>query len=153
MVTCNFTLHLRIHDHTTWFWRCVGMAFGHFLLGSHDFMVMALGSCVKWPFMIHPPNWCLPLNPPLKDKRSRSPQGCCATLKLESVESSILFVQFIPNAPSILVHWRDLIAHSAILAIYVMTRTPFQYTKKSTIILERGWPIIDQILNPRPYPL
>ena len=24
------------------------MAFGHFLLGSHDFMVKALGSCVKW---------------------------------------------------------------------------------------------------------
>ena len=25
------------------------MAFGYFLLGSHNFMVMALGSCVKWP--------------------------------------------------------------------------------------------------------
>ena len=24
------------------------MAFGHFLLGSHTFMVTALGSCVKW---------------------------------------------------------------------------------------------------------
>ena len=24
------------------------MAFGHFLLGSHNFMVTALGSCVKW---------------------------------------------------------------------------------------------------------
>ena len=24
-------------------------AFGHFLLGSHNFMVSALGSCVKWP--------------------------------------------------------------------------------------------------------
>jgi hypothetical protein len=24
------------------------MAFGHFLLGSHSFMVTALGSCVKW---------------------------------------------------------------------------------------------------------
>ena len=35
--------------HTTWFWRCVGTAFGHFILGSHNFMVMALGSCVKWP--------------------------------------------------------------------------------------------------------
>ena len=23
--------------------------FGHFLLGSHKFMVTALGSCVKWP--------------------------------------------------------------------------------------------------------
>ena len=36
-------------DHTTWSWRCVGTAFGRFLLGSHNFMVMALGSCVKWP--------------------------------------------------------------------------------------------------------
>jgi hypothetical protein len=25
------------------------MAFGHFLLGSHNFIVTALGSCVKWP--------------------------------------------------------------------------------------------------------
>ena len=24
------------------------MAFGHFLLGSHNLMVTALGSCVKW---------------------------------------------------------------------------------------------------------
>jgi hypothetical protein len=37
---------------TAWFWRCVGTAFGHFLLGSHNFMVvMALGSCVKWPLL------------------------------------------------------------------------------------------------------
>ena len=29
---------------------CVGTtAFGHFLVGSHIFMVTALGSCVKWP--------------------------------------------------------------------------------------------------------
>ena len=49
-VTCGFTLHLRVRDHTTtWFWRCVGTTFGHFLLGSHSFMVTALGSCVKWP--------------------------------------------------------------------------------------------------------
>ena len=27
----------------------LGTAFGHFLLGSHNFMVTALGSCVKWP--------------------------------------------------------------------------------------------------------
>ena len=33
----------------TWFWRCVGTAFGHFLLGSDNFMVTALGSCMKWP--------------------------------------------------------------------------------------------------------
>ena len=25
------------------------MAFGHFLLGFHNFMVTALGSCVQWP--------------------------------------------------------------------------------------------------------
>jgi hypothetical protein len=24
------TLYLRVHDHTTWCWRCVGMSFGHF---------------------------------------------------------------------------------------------------------------------------
>jgi hypothetical protein len=47
-VTYVFILHLRVCDHTTWFWRCVGTTFGHFLLGSHNFMVMALGSCVKW---------------------------------------------------------------------------------------------------------
>ena len=36
-------------SYLTWFWRCVGTAFGHFLLGSHNFMVTALGSCVKLP--------------------------------------------------------------------------------------------------------
>ena len=49
LVTYDFTLHLRIHDHTTWIWRCVGIGFGHFLLGSQNFMVTALGSCMKWP--------------------------------------------------------------------------------------------------------
>jgi hypothetical protein len=48
MFIYGFTLHLRVHDHTTWFWRCRGTAFGHFLLGSHNFMVTTLGSCVKW---------------------------------------------------------------------------------------------------------
>jgi hypothetical protein len=43
-----FTLLLRVRDHTTWFWRCLGMVFRHFLLGSHNFMVAALGLCVKW---------------------------------------------------------------------------------------------------------
>jgi hypothetical protein len=39
---------------TTWFWRCVGMAFGLFFSGSHNFMVTALGLCVKWPLgMVH----------------------------------------------------------------------------------------------------
>ena len=56
--THGFTLHLRIHDHATWFWRCLGTAFEHFLLGSHNFMVTVLGSCVKWPlhWQYHPPN-------------------------------------------------------------------------------------------------
>ena len=27
-------------------------AFGHFLLGSHNFMVMALGSCVRWLLVV-----------------------------------------------------------------------------------------------------
>ena len=49
-VTYDFTLHLKTYDHTTWFWRCVGTAFGQFLLGSHYFMVTAFGSCVKWPW-------------------------------------------------------------------------------------------------------
>jgi hypothetical protein len=27
------------------------MAFGHFLLGSHNFMITTLGSCVKWALL------------------------------------------------------------------------------------------------------
>ena len=27
------------------------MAFGHFVLGSHNVMVTALGLCVKWPLV------------------------------------------------------------------------------------------------------
>jgi hypothetical protein len=30
-VTYGFTIHLRVCDHTTWFWRCLGTAFVHFL--------------------------------------------------------------------------------------------------------------------------
>ena len=48
-VPYEFTLHLRVCDHTTWFWRCVRTA-----LGSHVFMVTALGSCVKWPWVSAP---------------------------------------------------------------------------------------------------
>ena len=48
-VTYDFTLRLRARDHTTWCWRCVKTAFGHFLLDFHIFMVTTLGSCVKWP--------------------------------------------------------------------------------------------------------
>ena len=43
--------HLRVRNQTTWFWRYVVMACGHFLLGSHNFMVTALGSCVNWPLV------------------------------------------------------------------------------------------------------
>ena len=31
--------------------ECLGAAFGHFFLGSHNFMVTTLGSCVKWPYL------------------------------------------------------------------------------------------------------
>ena len=48
-ITFDFTLHLKVHDHTTWFWRCIGTAFGHFILDSHNVMVVALGLCVNWP--------------------------------------------------------------------------------------------------------
>ena len=46
--------HLRAHDRTTWAWRCVGMAFGHFLLGSHNFMATTL-ICTPHTY------WCGPL--------------------------------------------------------------------------------------------
>ena len=49
--TYEFIINLRVCDHTTRFWRCLGMAFGHFLLGPHNIMVTALGSCVKWPLV------------------------------------------------------------------------------------------------------
>ena len=42
------SIWLRARDHTTRFCRYVGTAFGHFLLGSQNFMVTSLGSCVKW---------------------------------------------------------------------------------------------------------
>jgi hypothetical protein len=43
------SIRVRVRDHATWFWRCLGIAFGHTLLSSHNIMVTALGSCVKWP--------------------------------------------------------------------------------------------------------
>ena len=49
LVTYDFTLQLKAGDRTTWFWQCLGTDFGHFLLGSYNFTVTALGSCVKWP--------------------------------------------------------------------------------------------------------
>jgi len=48
-VTYDFTLRLgpvtTLHD----FGKCFRTAFGHFLLGSHNFMGMALGTCMRWP--------------------------------------------------------------------------------------------------------
>ena len=32
----------------------LGQPFGHFLLGSHNFMATVLGSCVKWPLVSLP---------------------------------------------------------------------------------------------------
>ena len=46
-----FHTTLEVRDHTTWFWRCLGTSFGYFPLGSHNFMVTALGTCVKWPWV------------------------------------------------------------------------------------------------------
>ena len=49
LITYDFTVHLRVHDHTTWFWKCLGMAFWTLLFSSHNSMVTALGLRVKWP--------------------------------------------------------------------------------------------------------
>jgi hypothetical protein len=48
---CHIWVHTTLEGPcpTSWFWRCLGTAFGHPLLGSHNFMVTAPGSCVKWP--------------------------------------------------------------------------------------------------------
>ena len=46
LVTYGITLHSRVCDHTSWFWRCIGTAFAHSLMGSHNVMVTAFGS---WP--------------------------------------------------------------------------------------------------------
>ena len=48
--TYDFTLHSRARDHMTWFWKCLGTAFGQFLLGSRNSMVTDLVSCVTWPY-------------------------------------------------------------------------------------------------------
>ena len=37
LVTYDFTLPLRARDHTTWFWRCVGTAFGTLSSGLSQF--------------------------------------------------------------------------------------------------------------------
>jgi hypothetical protein len=58
----NVWLRVQSHmtSHHTWrfvitlldFWRSLGMAYGHYLLGSCNFTVMALGSRVKWPLVL-----------------------------------------------------------------------------------------------------
>jgi len=35
-----------------WCWRRFGTAFGHFVSGSHNFVVKALGLCMKWPLVL-----------------------------------------------------------------------------------------------------
>jgi hypothetical protein len=49
-VTYDFTLHSRIPDHTPHdLGGVLGRHLDTFLLGCHNFVVTALGSCVKWP--------------------------------------------------------------------------------------------------------
>ena len=53
----NIRLRVRSHMASHWtsgsmiprFWRCLGMAFGHFLLGFHNLIAKVIGMCVKWP--------------------------------------------------------------------------------------------------------
>jgi hypothetical protein len=53
-VTYDFTLHLRVRDHTTWVWRCRGTAFGHFLWGTHNSMVTFLACVWHGPYLQTP---------------------------------------------------------------------------------------------------
>ena len=53
-VTCDFTLHLRVCDHTTWVWKCVGTPFGRFPLGSHNFTISWLVCEVALSIMDNP---------------------------------------------------------------------------------------------------
>ena len=47
--TYDFTLHLRVRDHTPWFWRCVGTtAFGHFLFRALTISWSWLLACEVW---------------------------------------------------------------------------------------------------------
>ena len=59
LVTYDFTLHLRVRDRTTWFWRCVGMALGRFLLGLSLFHGHASWLVCEMAFtFISVWNWC-----------------------------------------------------------------------------------------------
>jgi hypothetical protein len=62
-VTYDFTLHLKVCDHIRWFWRHLGKAFENFILGSHNFMVSALGSCLGYWLMCEVAlSHCSPMN-------------------------------------------------------------------------------------------
>jgi hypothetical protein len=45
-------LHTTLEGPWPHFGGCFGTAFGHFFLGSHNFMVTALGLYVKWPLKL-----------------------------------------------------------------------------------------------------
>ena len=53
MVLCTLSFGHTIQSHgagfwMVWFWRCVGMAFGHCLLGSHNTIFHGAGCWVVW---------------------------------------------------------------------------------------------------------
>ena len=58
------------------------MVFGHVLLGSHNFMVTALGLCVKWPLYLMSPKWCAHMCFRINDQ-------LCSRLKVLSVIQNI----------------------------------------------------------------
>ena len=70
---------LRIRDQSTSFGKCGGMAFEHFLLGSHNFLVTALGSCMKWPLV------------KVVDAGTCDPHGKAREDKTECAVSSLVF--------------------------------------------------------------
>ena len=51
----------------------LGRPLGHFLWGSHNFMVTALGSCVKWPFAQNVPWISWPAQYPHSEWGASSP--------------------------------------------------------------------------------
>ena len=74
-VTRDFALHLRARAHTPWFWKCIGMAFGHFF----------------WALTISRPRLLAHVcsGPQLEDTRkgkriSRSGEGRCTNATLHS---------------------------------------------------------------------
>ena len=83
------------------FGTCIGMAFGHFLLGSHNFVGTALGSCVKWPLLKASP-MTLHLRSYIRDadadawywpSRHGIIQIKCGWIVLQEVQNSLHFVK------------------------------------------------------------